>query len=126
MRAALLALALATPAAATPCGGDFGEFLQAIQAEATAAGIPADTAAAFFKGAQQDPKVLNADRAQGVFRKTFLDFREKAPLAATANMYLDKDGNVVVDNFLYDLIMVADPAFPVLRGDIHNQQYSMF
>ncbi len=28
-------------------------------------------------------------------RKTFLDFREKAPLAATANMYLDKDGNIV-------------------------------
>jgi gamma-glutamyltranspeptidase/glutathione hydrolase len=30
-------------------------------------------------------------------RKTFLDFREKAPLAATANMYLDKAGNVVPD-----------------------------
>jgi len=28
-------------------------------------------------------------------RKTFLDFREKAPLAASANMYLDKDGNVI-------------------------------
>src|SRR5882762_10829928 len=28
-------------------------------------------------------------------RTTFLDFREKAPLAATANMYLDKDGNVI-------------------------------
>ena len=28
-------------------------------------------------------------------RKTFLDFREKAPLAATANMYLGPDGNVV-------------------------------
>jgi gamma-glutamyltranspeptidase / glutathione hydrolase len=28
-------------------------------------------------------------------RKTFLDFREKAPAAATANMYLDKEGNVV-------------------------------
>jgi len=28
-------------------------------------------------------------------RKTFLDFREKAPLAATANMYLDKDGHVI-------------------------------
>jgi gamma-glutamyltranspeptidase/glutathione hydrolase len=28
-------------------------------------------------------------------RKSFLDFREKAPLAATAGMYLDKDGNVV-------------------------------
>jgi gamma-glutamyltranspeptidase/glutathione hydrolase len=30
-------------------------------------------------------------------RKTFLDFREKAPQAATANMYLDKDGNVIPD-----------------------------
>ena len=28
-------------------------------------------------------------------RKTFLDFREKAPLAASANMYLDASGNVV-------------------------------
>jgi gamma-glutamyltranspeptidase/glutathione hydrolase len=28
-------------------------------------------------------------------KTTFLDFREKAPLAATANMYLDKDGNVI-------------------------------
>lgn len=28
-------------------------------------------------------------------RSTFLDFREKAPLAATANMYLDADGNVI-------------------------------
>ncbi|MBK5302257.1 MULTISPECIES: gamma-glutamyltransferase [Gammaproteobacteria] len=30
-------------------------------------------------------------------RKTFLDFREKAPLAATPDMYLDKAGNVVPD-----------------------------
>lgn len=28
-------------------------------------------------------------------RKTFLDFREKAPLAATASMYLDANGNVI-------------------------------
>ncbi|WP_448724677.1 gamma-glutamyltransferase [Pseudomonas farris] len=28
-------------------------------------------------------------------RKTFLDFREKAPLAATPDMYLDKEGNVI-------------------------------
>lgn len=28
-------------------------------------------------------------------RKTFLDFRETAPKSATANMYLDKDGNVI-------------------------------
>jgi gamma-glutamyltranspeptidase/glutathione hydrolase len=28
-------------------------------------------------------------------RKTFIDFREKAPLAATADMYLDKNGQVI-------------------------------
>ena len=28
-------------------------------------------------------------------RKTFVDFREKAPLAASANMYLDANGNVI-------------------------------
>lgn len=76
MRAALLALALATPAAAAPCGGDFGAFLTAMEAEAVAAGVPADKAAAFFKDARQDPKVLKADRSQGVFRKTFLDFSQ--------------------------------------------------
>ena len=76
MRAALLALALATPAAAAPCGGDFGAFLTEMKAEAVAAGVPADAANAFFKGARQDPKVLKADRSQGVFRKTFLDFSQ--------------------------------------------------
>ena len=30
-------------------------------------------------------------------RKTFLDFREKAPLAATADMFLDSSGNVIKD-----------------------------
>ncbi len=76
MRAALLALLLTTPAAAAPCGGDFGDFLQAMQAEAIAAGTPPDAAAAFFAGASPDPGVLKADRAQGVFRKTFLDFSQ--------------------------------------------------
>src|SRR4029077_17726515 len=28
-------------------------------------------------------------------RKTFLDFREKAPLAATRDMYVDRSGNVI-------------------------------
>jgi lytic murein transglycosylase len=76
MRAALLSLLLATPVAAAPCGGDFGDFLNAMEAEATAAGIPPETAAAFFAGARQDQKVLKSDRSQGVFRKTFLDFSQ--------------------------------------------------
>ncbi len=42
-------------------------------------------------------------------RKTFLDFREKGPLAATANMYLDKDGNVVKDASTYGHLAVGVP-----------------
>ncbi|AMB85199.1 gamma-glutamyltranspeptidase [Pseudomonas agarici] len=42
-------------------------------------------------------------------RKTFLDFREKAPLAATANMYLDKDGNVIPDLSAKGHLAVAVP-----------------
>ena len=76
MRLILLALTLATPLQAAPCGGDFNAFLNTMQAEAVAAGTPTDAAAAFFKGAAPDPKVLKADRSQGVFRKTFLDFSQ--------------------------------------------------
>src|SRR5271154_5312679 len=33
-------------------------------------------------------------------RATFIDFREKAPLAATRNMYLDANGNVTRDSLV--------------------------
>jgi lytic murein transglycosylase len=78
MRLTLLAaLTAATPAMAqVPCGGDFPTWVQAIKAEAIAKGIPPDTADAFFAGLSPDPRVLKADRSQGVFRKSFLDFSQ--------------------------------------------------
>lgn len=78
MRFALLAaLALATPATAqVPCGGDFADWVKGVKSEAVAKGIPVDTADAFFAGLAPDPKVLKADRSQGVFRKSFLDFSQ--------------------------------------------------
>ncbi len=42
-------------------------------------------------------------------RKTFLDFREKAPLAATANMYLDTDGKVIKGLSTHGYLAVAVP-----------------
>src|SRR5689334_14453292 len=42
-------------------------------------------------------------------RKTFLDFREKAPLAATANMYLDAAGNVIKGSTTTGHLAVAVP-----------------
>ena len=42
-------------------------------------------------------------------RKTFLDFREKAPLAASANMYLDADGKVIKGLSTHGYLAVAVP-----------------
>ena len=51
-------------------------------------------------------------------RKTFLDFREKAPLAATANMYLDKDGNLVKGLSTKGHLAVAVP------GSVSGMEYA--
>ena len=42
-------------------------------------------------------------------RKTFLDFREKAPLGASANMYLDASGNVIKGLSTKGYLAVAVP-----------------
>ena len=42
-------------------------------------------------------------------RKTFLDFREKAPLAASANMYLDANGDVIKGLSTHGYLAVAVP-----------------
>jgi gamma-glutamyltranspeptidase/glutathione hydrolase len=50
---------------------------------------------------------MTAQFADG--RRTFIDFREKAPLAATADMYLDARGNVVPDLSTRGHLAVAVP-----------------
>ena len=42
-------------------------------------------------------------------RKTFLDFRETAPLAASANMYLDQNGNVIPNASTHGHLAVGVP-----------------
>src|ERR1700740_1118332 len=39
----------------------------------------------------------------------FIDYREKAPVAATANMYLDPQGNVIVDSSLVGYKSIGVP-----------------
>jgi gamma-glutamyltranspeptidase/glutathione hydrolase len=52
-------------------------------------------------------------------RKTFIDFREKAPLAATANMYLDSAGNVIKGASTYGHLAVAVP------GSVAGMEYAL-
>lgn len=80
---ALLASA-ATPALAqgAACGGNFSEFLLGVKAEAVAKGVPDDVAAGALAGLTPDQKVLDRDRAQGVFRQTFLEFSKRVVSAS--------------------------------------------
>lgn len=69
------AVAQGRPQAA--CGGDLSAFLEGVKADAVAAGVPSEAADKALAGAQIDQKVLSRDRAQGVFRQTFLEFSQR-------------------------------------------------
>jgi lytic murein transglycosylase len=72
-----LSTLLASPLAAQECGGDLGAFLEGVKAEAIAAGASPEAASRALAGAQIDQKVLSRDRAQGVFKQTFLEFSQR-------------------------------------------------
>lgn len=66
---------IATPALAAPdCGGDFQPWLGRIKAELAASGHPVDRVDQFLHSARRDPKVIEADRAQSIFQRSFTDF----------------------------------------------------
>lgn len=70
-------VALPSAVAAQPCGGDFRQFLAGVKQEAVSRGLSARAADQTLSGAQIDRKVLSRDRAQGVFKMTFLDFSKR-------------------------------------------------
>ena len=68
----LLLLALAAPAGAAPCGGDFRDFVAAMAREAQGTGISRAVIDAAFAGVTQDHAVLAFDRRQrATFHRTF-------------------------------------------------------
>lgn len=82
MRSISLALSIFLAAtlpsgAQTPCGGDFGAFVSGLQKEAQSRGHSKDTTARFFRSVRHDPKVIRADRAQGIFQIPFVDFSRR-------------------------------------------------
>ncbi|HFQ15956.1 MAG TPA: lytic murein transglycosylase, partial [Rhodobacteraceae bacterium] len=71
--AAFLTLA-GTAMAEIPCGGSFSSFVSAMKKEAVRKGFDQSTVDRFFASVRQDPATIRADRAQGIFTKTFIDF----------------------------------------------------
>ena len=66
-----------TVQAQAACGGSFASFIRGIKTEARSLGYSRNAVEQFFEGAAQDPKVLKADRAQGVFQMPFVDFSRR-------------------------------------------------
>nr|WP_253799101.1 lytic murein transglycosylase [Rhodovulum sp. P5] len=63
--------------AAPPCGGTFSGFVAGLKQEAQRRGHDRAAVDRFFGTVRQDPAVLRADRAQGVFQRDFIDFSRR-------------------------------------------------
>ena len=74
--ASFISLGLATSSIAQ-CGGSFSGFVSALKQEASSKGYSSATVDRFFQGVAQDPKVIKADRSQGVFQLPFLEFSQR-------------------------------------------------
>jgi lytic murein transglycosylase len=77
--ARILALLLAVafvpaPALAAQCGGDFNAFLAEFAGEAHAQQISEQVTKSALSGLTPDPRVIQLDRRQGVFKQTFEQF----------------------------------------------------
>ena len=67
----------ASPSVAQSCGGDFGPFIDGLKTEAVQRGYDPTLTDQFFSDIRQDPAVIRADRAQGVFQRDFIDFSRR-------------------------------------------------
>ena len=71
------ALGLAPLAAHAGCGGNFNSFVKDMKSEAISRGHAPGTVDQFFASARHDPKVIKADRRQGVFQLNFTEFARR-------------------------------------------------
>ena len=74
---AVLAALTVTQATAQTCGGSFQNFVSGLATEARELGYDRQTVNRFLDGVAHDPKVIKADRAQGVFQMPFVDFAKR-------------------------------------------------
>lgn len=72
--AAIALLAATSAQAKVQCGGSFSSFVAAMKNEAMRKGHTQASVDAFFASVRHDPATIKADRSQGIFQKTFLDF----------------------------------------------------
>ena len=77
LTALALSALMSSPALALPCGGSFSSFLSAVKSEAVSQGHSPASLDRFLANARHDPSVIRADRSQGIFRMSFIDFSRR-------------------------------------------------
>ena len=80
----LATLLLSSAVHAAQCGGSFDSFVNGLKSEARDLGYSDRQVNSFFSGVAQDPKVIKADRSQGVFQLPFMEFSAEAPEQPTS------------------------------------------
>ena len=73
LKVIILIFALSS-AASGNCGGEFNKFIENIKKESREIGYTEEVVDAFFENVSLNPKVLEADRAQGIFLRPFNEF----------------------------------------------------
>ena len=74
---ALALIVSSTLAVAQSCGGQFNAFVSDLKTEAVSKGHAPAAVDQFFRSVRQDPKVIRADRAQGIFQTPFIEFSRR-------------------------------------------------
>ena len=128
--AALFVGALALPAAAQECGGDFEAWKQGVAAEAKAAGVGAVGLDA-LEDANFDERALARDRAQGVFTQTFVEFSNRmisayrlkqgaANMKKYADVFARADQQFGVQAPVITAFWALETDFGAVQGDFHT------
>lgn len=117
LAAAALALSLpvsasaqAIPAPLIQCGGSWSDFVGRMKELAVSRGYDRGTVDQFFASARQDGATLNADRGQGFFQKTFIDFSRSL---ISANRMQNGQANMQRYDEIFDQI---ESRYGVSRG----------
>lgn len=120
----------ASPALAQECGGDFTTWKNALRAEAVAQGV-GPTGLAALDSASIDQKVLQRDRAQGVFTQTFTEFSGRmisdyrlkqgaANLKKYADVFARAEREFGVPGPVIAAFWALETDFGAVQGDFHT------
>ncbi|CAN7474139.1 lytic murein transglycosylase [Mesorhizobium sp. LjRoot246] len=130
LAAALTLCAMALPAMAQECGGDFEAWKQRVAAEAKATGVGIVGLDA-LEVATIDDKVLARDRTQGVFTQTFIEFSNRmisayrlkqgaANLKKYADVFARADQQFGVQAPIIAAFWALETDFGAVQGDFHT------